>query len=401
MSLYTEQKKTKSLWHPVTDEDFDIDFSKPFIVCTDEASLFIVDGLQDLYENYMDQEQFFDFKAQTLSEEGKDYFRDNYYGYMYLDEEFYKAIEWTHGDCIEEVKGDREKPFLFVMHETGPMVFDHFSFGPSGSPAYNGTPNLRREFAASHPDLYRVEYIVNLNHVPATSLNALFMAPADSHPKIYAVYEGGYDSDVEAVFTDKEKADTFCDKEPERFIKEFSANDDELVNQQYWYKVKFTLLPNSKNVDVDVIDGEPDCEGKFFDVVHYSEFKTGTRCFYLTVKANGMKEAETLAQERYHELLATEQTDFPLLRGMLIQPEYALTVLSKTSLIFDYLTHKACVDEDENIQDLFLKVKPILPKPFTEEEDELIDWQDLTPEYCLKLMKKHGLDIVVRKISMA
>ena len=49
MSLFTEQKKTKSLWHPVTDEDFDIDFSKPFIVCAEDASLLIFDGLQELY----------------------------------------------------------------------------------------------------------------------------------------------------------------------------------------------------------------------------------------------------------------------------------------------------------------------------------------------------------------
>lgn len=401
MSLFTEQKKTKSLWHPVTDEDFNIDFSKPFIVCTDEGSLFIYDGLQDLYENCMDEEQLFDFKAQTLSEEGKESFRDSFYGYMYLDEEFYEAIEWARGEYIEDVKGDRERPYLFIMKESGPMVLDSFSFGQSGTPAYGEAPMLRKEFAARHPELHNVEYIVNLNHVPATSLNALFMAPADAHPKIYAVYEGGYDSDVEAVFTDKEKADTFCDKEPERFIKEFSANDDELVNQQYWYKVKISLLPNSKYIDVDVIDGGPGREGMFFDAVHYCEFKNGTQCFYFTVKADDMKKAEALAKKRYYELHATEKTDFPLLRGMLIQPEGKFSILSKTSLIFDYLTHKACVDTDENIQDLFLKVKPILPKPFTEEEDELIDWQDLTPEYCLKLMKKHGLDIVVRKISMA
>lgn len=55
MSLYTKVEKKKSLWHPITDEDFDIDFSKSFIVCTEEVSLLIVDGLQDLYENYMDQ----------------------------------------------------------------------------------------------------------------------------------------------------------------------------------------------------------------------------------------------------------------------------------------------------------------------------------------------------------
>lgn len=105
MSLYTKQEKVKSLWHPITDEDFDIDFSKPFVVCTEEMSLFIVNGLRDLYESYMDEEHFFDFKAQILSEEGKEYFRENYYGYMYLDEDFYKAIEWAKGKYLEDVKG--------------------------------------------------------------------------------------------------------------------------------------------------------------------------------------------------------------------------------------------------------------------------------------------------------
>ena len=28
MSIYTEQEKKKSLWHPITDEDFDIDFNQ-------------------------------------------------------------------------------------------------------------------------------------------------------------------------------------------------------------------------------------------------------------------------------------------------------------------------------------------------------------------------------------
>lgn len=400
MSLYTKGEKIKSLWHPITDEDFDIDFSKPFIVCCEDASLFIVKDLADMFY-YLDEDRFYDVKAQALSEEGKEAFREFYFGYMYLDEEFYQAIEWAEGKYLEDVKGNRERPDLFVMTKTGPRVFDHFDFEQDGSPLGHLTSGLSKDFAQKYPESYLVDYVINLNHVPATSLNALFMASTDEHPKIYAVYEGGYDSDVEAVFTDKKKAETFCDKEPEYFIKEFDANDDELVNQQYWYKVKFSLLPNSDSVDVDVIDGEPDRGDKCFNAVHYSEFKNGIRCFYITVKANGMKEAETLAQERYHELLATEQTNFPLLRGMQLQPKGALTVLSQTSLIFDYFSHKACVDEEENIQDLFMKVKPLLPKPFTEEEEDLIDWQNLTPEYCLELMKEHGLDIEVRKILMA
>lgn len=177
MSLYTKQEKKKSLWHPITDEDFDIDFCKPFMVCTEEVSLFIVDSFEDLFYNYLDEERFFDFKTKTLSEEGKQYFRYNYFGYMYLDEEFYKAIDFAKGEYIEDVKGDRERPELFVMHETGPMVFGHLCFGQSGSPAYDGTPYLRREFVARNPELYHVEYIVNLDRVSETQLSALFRAP--------------------------------------------------------------------------------------------------------------------------------------------------------------------------------------------------------------------------------
>lgn len=178
MSLYTKEEKKKSLWHPITDEDFEIDFGKPFIVCCDDASLFIVKDFADMF-NYLDEDRFYDVKAQTLSEEGKEEIREDCYGYMYLDEDFYHAIDWAKGEYIEDVKGDRERPDLFVMYESGPKVFDHFDFGQSGTPAYGGTLLLRREFAARYPELYHVEYIVNLNRVSETQLSALFRAPLD------------------------------------------------------------------------------------------------------------------------------------------------------------------------------------------------------------------------------
>ena len=131
MSLYTKEEKKKSLWHPITDEDFEIDFGKPFIVCCDDASLFIVKDLADMFY-YLDEDRFYDVKAQTLSEEGKDAFREFYYGYMYIDDEFYKAIDWAKGQYLEDVKGERERPELFVMDEIGPKVIDHFGFYPNG-----------------------------------------------------------------------------------------------------------------------------------------------------------------------------------------------------------------------------------------------------------------------------
>ena len=132
---------------------------------------------------------------------------------MYLDEDFYKAIEWSKGKYLEDVKGERERPDLFVMTEHGVEVYDHFCFGQSGSPVYMSTPYLCREFAARHPELYHIEYIVNLNHVPATSLNALFMAPIDKPKNAYIVTSGEYsDYRVDEVFSDKEKADSFVSK---------------------------------------------------------------------------------------------------------------------------------------------------------------------------------------------
>ena len=221
MSLYTKQEKVKSLWHPITDEDFEIDFSKPFIVCCDDTSLFIVKDLADMF-NYLDEDRFYDVKTQALTEEGKEEFREDYFGYMYLDDEFYQAIEVEKGKYIEDVKGNIERPDLFVMTKKGPRIFTHFVFEPDGSPLICFTGNLSKDFAQKYPELYDVEYIVNLNHVPATSLNALFLAPIDEHKTAYVVTSGKYsDYHIDGVFSDEEKANFFADKNSDRGVEKY------------------------------------------------------------------------------------------------------------------------------------------------------------------------------------
>lgn len=399
MSLYTKQEKVKSLWHPITDEDFNIDFSKPFIVCTEEVSLFIVDGLQDLYENYMDQEQFFDFKAQTLSEEGKEYFRDNYFGYMYLDEEFYNEIEYAKGEYIEDVKGDREKPELFVMHETGPMVFDHFSFGSSGSPAYSGTPNLRREFAASYPDLYRVEYIVNLNRVPATSLNALFMASTDKPKTAYVVTSGAYsDYHIDGVFSDKEKAESFVTKAEDRTIETYNIDDEDQLREECWYKIDVHLCTSSKVKNVFVNDLRK--SGEYFDAVRFILREDADDYFSFFLKALNRDKAKAIALERFHALLAVESSHFPMLRWTRVIGSCYSSGDFQEGLVFGYFDYKAYFYSNsrlERIQDLFMKIKDSLPIPLTEEEEDSIDWQNLTEAVCVQLMNNHGLKIEMKK----
>lgn len=398
MSIYTEQKKKKSLWHPITDEDFEIDFGKPFIVCTEEVSLFIVDGLQDLFENYMDQEQFFDFKVQILSEEGKEYFRDNYYGYMYLDEDFYKAIDWAKGKYIEDVKGEREMPLLFAMDEYGPKVFDHFGFDINGIPLHEGTPEMSKEFAVEHPELYKVKYIVNLNRVSETQVSALFRAPIDEPKTAYVVTSGEYsDYRVDGVFSDKEKAELFVRKTEDRTIEVYNIDDEKQLREENWYVIKIYISKPSKVKNVTVEDL---ClPGKYFDAVRFRTHKDLGGYFSFYLKAIDHDKAKAIALERFHALLAVESSHFPMLRWTRNAITwYGLSSILYEGLVFGYFDYKAyfCPDDRmERIQDLFMKVLDFLPVPLTKEDN--IDWQNLTETACVKLMNDHGLKIEIKR----
>lgn len=399
MSLYTKEEKKKSLWHPITDEDFEIDFGKPFIVCCDDASLFIVKDLADMF-NYLDEDRFYDVKAQTLSEEGKEEFREDYYGYMYLDEEFFNAIDWAKGECIEDVKGDREKPALFVMEESGPKVFDRFDFGPSGTPAYGGAPLLRRDFAARHPELYHVEYIVNLNHVSETQLSALFIAPLDEPKTAYVVTSGEYsDYHIDGVFSEKEKADFFADKDGDRSVEEYDIDDEQMLRQENWYDVKIYIGESLEIKDVSVLKLSYNSGNKIFDAVMFSKTGEDDRYFSFYLAAINRGKAKAIALERFHALLAVESSHFPMLRCVrIVNPWRDYKIWE--SLVFGYFDYKAYFcpcNRIEKTQDLFMKIKDYFPIPLTEEDENGIDWQNLTEEVCLQLMRSHGLDIELKK----
>lgn len=399
MSLYTKQEKVKSLWHPITDEDFEIDFGKPFIVCCEDASLFIVKDFADMF-NYLDEDRFYDVKAQTLSEEGKEEFREDYYGYMYLDEDFYHAIDWAKGECIEDVKGDRERPALFVMEESGPKVFDRFDFGPSGTPAYGGAPLLRREFAARYPELYHVEYIVNLNRVSETQLSALFRAPLDEPKTAYVVTSGEYsDYHIDGVFSDKEKADFFADKDGDRSVEEFDIDDEQMLRQENWYDVKIYIGESLEIKDVSVLKLSYNSGNKIFDAVMFSKTGEDDRYFSFYLAAINRGKAKAIALERFHALLAVESSHFPMLRCVRIVDPWRNYKIWE-SLVFGYFDYKAYFcpcNRIEKTQDLFMKIKDYFPIPLTEEDENGIDWQNLTEEVCLQLMRSHGLDIELKK----
>lgn len=398
MSLYTKQEKKKSLWHPITDEDFDIDFSKPFIVCCDDASLFIVKDLADMFY-YMGEDRFYDVKAQSLTEEGKEQFREDYFGYMYLDDDFYNAIDWAKGECIEDVKGDRERPDLFVMYESGPKVVDHFDFGPSGTPAYGDAPLLRREFAAIRPELYHVEYIVNLNRVLETQLSALFREPLDKPKTAYVVTSGEYsDYHIDGVFSDKEKADFFADKDNDRSVEEYDIDNEQMLRQEDWYKVEIYVGQSLESKDVSVRKLSYNSENKPFDAVMFSKTQEDRRYFSFYLAAINRGKAKAIALERFHALLAVESSHFPMLRCVRIVDPWRRYKIWE-SLVFGYFDYKAYFRPCgiEKTQDLFMKIKDYLPIPLTEEDEDNIDWQNLTEDTCLQLMRSHGLDIELKK----
>ena len=398
MSIYTKQEKKKSLWHPITDEDFDIDFSKPFIVCCDDASLFIVKDLADMFY-YMGEDRFYDVKAQSLTEEGKEQFREDYFGYMYLDDDFYNAIDWAKGECIEDVKGDRERPDLFVMYESGPKVVDHFDFHPSGTPAYGDAPLLSREFATIHPELYHVEYIVNLNHVSETQLSALFRVPLDKPKTAYVVTSGEYsDYHIDGVFSEKEKADFFADKDNDRSVEEYDIDDEQMLRQEDWYKVEIYVGEYFESKDVSVRKLSYNSENKPFDAVMFSKTQEDRRYFSFYLAAISRGKAKAIALERFHALLAVESSHFPMLRCVRIVDPWRRYKIWE-SLVFGYFDYKAYFRPSgiEKTQDLFMKIKDYLPIPLTEEDEDNIDWQNFTEETCLQLMRSHGLDIEIKK----
>lgn len=399
MSLYTKQEKVKSLWHPITDEDFDIDFSKPFVVCCVDTSLFIVKDFADM-SNYLDEDRFYDVKTQALTEEGKEEFREDYFGYMYLDDEFYQAIEGEKGKYLEDVKGNIERPDLFVMTKTGPRIFTRSDFDPDGSPLICFTSNLSKDFAAKYPELYHVEYIVNLNHVPATSIHALFMAPTDKPKTAYVVTSGEYSGyHIDGVFSDEEKANFFADKNSDRGVEEYDIDDEQMLRKENWYEVKIYIGQSLETKDVSVRNLFYKSKNKLFDAVMFSKTKEDYRYFSFYLVALNRSKAKAIALERFHALLAVESSHFPMLRCVRIVNPWRRYKIWE-SLVFGYFDYKAYFrpcDRIEKTQDLFMKIKDYLPTPLTEEDENSIDWQNLTEDTCLQLMRSHGLDIELKK----
>lgn len=163
MSVYTEYKKINTLWHPIPDDDFDIDFSLPVLLFSDEGSITFVKS-EDELEDFFDGCEIFEEDGKSITNDLKDHFRDFYFGYIYVDEAFFNAVEPFKGKRIEDVKGATERTSMFVMFDDGDMdVLDIFNFRQDGT-LY---PHSLRHKPCS--------YFVNLHSVPETTPLVLLM----------------------------------------------------------------------------------------------------------------------------------------------------------------------------------------------------------------------------------
>ena len=114
--------------------------------------------------------------------------------------------------------------------------------------------------------------------------------------------------------------------------------------------------------------------------------------FYLAAINRG--KAKAIALERFHALLAVESSHFPMLRCVrIVDPVRSYKIWQ--SLVFGYFDYKAyyrSCGTVERVQDLFMKIKDSLPKPLFLDEDS-IDWQNLTEDTCMKLIRDYGFNI--------
>ncbi len=127
----TNGTKQYPQWIRITDDDFDVDFSKPVIIFTDEGSLFAVSDIDDM-NDYTDDESFYDRNNKCLTEEGKDLFRSWFIRYIYADDDFMEMAKREATDDYHAAMSDEKLPERFVQFENGEWnVLDYFDFDSS------------------------------------------------------------------------------------------------------------------------------------------------------------------------------------------------------------------------------------------------------------------------------
>lgn len=163
MSIYTEQEKIKSLWHPITDDDFSIDWTQNVILCYVVKGIGVVTPEELPFIFDPEISELHDEDAETFAEKFKQMLRSDVYGYMYMDDDFFRAIEGHKFARVEDVTGTGEHPYLFFKTKTGYFsCCDSYDYEPDGT-------------LSELVSLDDIEYIVNLDRIPATTPSVLFV----------------------------------------------------------------------------------------------------------------------------------------------------------------------------------------------------------------------------------
>lgn len=171
-----------------------------------------------------------------------------------------------------------------------------------------------------------------------------------------------------------------------------------MLRQENWYEVKIYVGESLEPKDFSVLKLSYTAGNKPFVAVMFSKTENDNRYFSFYLAAINRGKAKAIALERFHALLAVEPSHFPMLRWVRIVDTFRNYKIWE-SLVFGYFDYKAyfCPVGIEKTQDLFTKIKNALPIPLTEEDEDSLDWQNLTEETCIQLMRSHGLDIELKK----
>lgn len=219
---------------------------------------------------------------------------------------------------------------------------------------------------------------------------------------IYVVTSGEYsDYRIEGVFTDKDKAEAFADRNPKYEIEEYPANPDfDKPNGKTWYRVAIYVGESMEVKNAAVFNAilPESC----IDAVQFNSCKQSNtndiRYFDFYVAAPGVKKAKAIALERFHALLAVEQTHFPMLRW--VNGDSSVGRI-QSGLVFGYFDYKAYVSTHDRLDILLWRMGAYLPIKLTDEERKSVESETLTDDDLVDMFKKHGLELAVTdKIPM-
>lgn len=314
---------------------------------------------------------------------------------MYIDDDFREAIEPIKRSFINDCKRGDETPYILANFDDGEIII----LNPSDFESDGNLSDDKYSFITNPEEPNEIIYMANLECSLKTSPSALFLESVKPFTA-YVVTSGEYsDYHIEGVFSTEAKAKNYADKTDDRDVNNYDMDDPQMLQEKDWYRVDIYVDESFGAKDAfthNLSDMSPAPNERYFDAVKFTKKQNGTRYFSFFLSAESLGKAKAIGLERFHSLLPVIDWQYPMLKWVRIV-NYNSLYYAFESLIFEWSGSRkahfySC--ERERIQDLFVKVKDFLPIPITEEEEDNIDWQNLTAETCQQIMKEHGLDVI-------